>query len=141
MHWLAASPIEGPATLHHVAIVVQELDAAVRKYEVLGFRPESRSNIPTQGVDVVTMKAGSGWLELISPTDPESPISRFLISRGEGLHHVAYQVLALERWLERLDAAGVRLIDREPREGAHGWRIAFIHPESCAGVLTELVEE
>lgn len=87
------------------------------------------------------MKSGDGWVELISPTEPEGPISRFLASRGEGLHHVAYQVSSLETWLDRLEAAGVRLIDRQPREGAHGWRIAFIHPESCAGVLTELVEE
>lgn len=141
MDWLHASPAEEPATLHHVAIVVRNLDVALRHYEVLGFRAESRTTIPTQGVDVVTIKAGPGWVELISPTDPESPISRFLASRGEGLHHVAYRVSALEHWLERLEAEGVRLIDREPREGAHGWRIAFIHPESCAGVLTELVEE
>ena len=141
MHWLAAAPPDGVATLHHVAIVVRDLDVALRAYENLGFTAADRSHIASQGVDVVTMKAGHGWVELISPTDPESPISRYLVSRGEGLHHVAYRVASLENWLERLDIAGVRLIDRTPRQGAHGWRIAFIHPESCAGVLTELVEE
>jgi methylmalonyl-CoA/ethylmalonyl-CoA epimerase len=141
MHWLAAGPPDETASLHHVAIVVRNLDEALRAYEALGFEADDRSHILTQSVDVVTMKAGSGWVELISPTDPESPISRFLANRGEGLHHVAYQVSSLETWLERLHAIGARLIDRTPREGAHGWRIAFIHPESCAGVLTELVEE
>ena len=141
MQWLAEAPTDQPATLHHVAIVVRDLDAARSRYETLGFKAASQESIASQGVHVVTMKAGHGWVELISPTDPESPISRFLANRGEGLHHVAYRVSALESWLERLDAAGVRLIDRVPRTGAHGWRIAFIHPESCAGVLTELVEE
>lgn len=140
MLWLAAAPAEGAASLHHVAIVVRDLDVALRGYETLGFTAETRDSISSQGVDVITMRAGEGWVELICPTVPEGPISRFLDSRGEGLHHVAYQVASLDDWLERLEAAGVRLIDRIPREGAHGWRIAFIHPESCAGVLTELVE-
>jgi methylmalonyl-CoA/ethylmalonyl-CoA epimerase len=77
---------------------------------------------------------------LIYPTDPDGPIARFLAKRGEGLHHVAYAVPDLPAALARLSAAGLRLIDTTPRTGAHGWRIAFIHPESCGGVLTELVE-
>lgn len=141
MHWLAGTPPGAAASLHHVAIVVRDLDVALGAYERLGFTASERTHIAAQGVDVVTMRAGSGWVELISPTVPESPISRYLASRGEGLHHVAYQVSSLETWLERLYAVGVRLIDQAPRDGAHGWRIAFIHPDSCAGVLTELVEE
>ena len=96
--------------------------------------------MPEQGVEVVTFRAGAGWVELISPTDPEGAIGRFLAKRGEGLHHVAYRVPDLAGTLARLEAAGVRLIDRAPRAGVHGWRIAFVHPESGAGVLTELVE-
>lgn len=87
------------------------------------------------------MRSGSGWIELICPTDPDGPIARFLAKRGEGLHHVAYGVSDLAGKLKELEAAGVRLIDRTPRAGAHGWRIAFVHPESCGGVLTELVQE
>ena len=90
---------------------------------------------------MATFDAASGWIELIRPTDPEGPIARFLAKRGEGLHHVAYAVPDLERTLAELAEAGVNLIDSVPRTGAHGWRIAFIHPESCGGVLTELVQQ
>lgn len=141
MHWTDHSPLADTPTLHHVAIVVRDLDAAQQNYARLGFIAEGRAFIPSQSVEVVTMQAGEGWVELLCPTDPEGPISRFLSSRGEGLHHVAYRVTALESWLRQLEEAGIRLIDRVPREGAHGWQIAFIHPESCSGVLTELVQE
>jgi methylmalonyl-CoA/ethylmalonyl-CoA epimerase len=93
-----------------------------------------------QGVIAVTFRTGPGYVELIQPTDPEGPIARFMQKRGEGMHHVAYRVDDLQGSLDRLAAAGVRLIDAAPRIGAHGWRIAFIHPESCCGVLTELVD-
>lgn len=132
----------GPTpVLHHVAIVVADLDAAMARYASLGFAGGERFVLPEQAVDVVTYHAGDGWIELISPTDPDGPIARFLAKRGEGLHHVAYAVADLESALARLEAAGVRLIDPTPRTGAHGWRIAFVHPESCGGVLTELVQE
>lgn len=126
--------------LHHVAHVVGDLDAAVARYEALGFGPAERFAVPEQAVEVATFSAGPGWIELIRPTDPDGPIARFLAKRGEGMHHVAYRVPDLADSLSALDAAGVRLIDRAPRSGVHGWRIAFVHPESCAGVLTELVE-
>jgi methylmalonyl-CoA/ethylmalonyl-CoA epimerase len=77
---------------------------------------------------------------LIQPTDPDGAIARFMHKRGEGMHHVAYRVPDLQGSLDRLATVGVRLIDSVPRRGAHGWRIAFVHPESCNGVLTELVE-
>lgn len=127
--------------LHHVAFVVSDLDTAADRYAGLGFVAGERFSLPEQTVEVVTFRTGSGWLELIAPTDPEGPIARFLAKRGEGMHHVAYAVADLEAELARLAAAGVRLIDTTPRIGAHGWRIAFIHPESCAGVLTELVQQ
>lgn len=126
--------------LHHVAHVVADLDAAVARYEALGFGPAERFSVPDQAVEVATFVAGPGWVELIQPTDPEGPIARFLAKRGEGMHHVAYRVEHLAESLAALDAAGVRLVDRVPRSGVHGWRIGFVHPEACAGVLTELVE-
>jgi methylmalonyl-CoA/ethylmalonyl-CoA epimerase len=126
--------------LHHIAIVVADLDEAVARFRALGFAGGERFTLPDQAVEVATFPAGHGWIELIEPMDPDGPIARFLAKRGEGMHHIAYAVPNLEAALANLDAAGARLIDREPRTGAHGWRIAFIHPESCAGVLTELVQ-
>lgn len=126
--------------LHHVALVVADLDAAIAAYRALGFTGGERFTIAEQGVELVTLQAGSSWLEIICPLDPDGPIARFMAKRGEGVHHVAYGTTDLEQALARLHAAGVRLIDREPRTGAHGWRIAFLHPESCGGVLTELVQ-
>ncbi len=126
--------------LHHVAVVVADLDAALAHYAALGFVGGERFALPEQRVLAATFRAGPGFLELIQPTDPEGPIARFLAKRGEGLHHVAYRVPEIEVALRRLRNAGVRLIDETPRRGAHGWRIAFVHPESCGGVLTELVE-
>jgi methylmalonyl-CoA/ethylmalonyl-CoA epimerase len=122
-------------------MVVADLDEAITRYETLGFTGGERFTLPDQAVEVATFHAGTGWIELIRPTDPDGPIARFLAKRGEGMHHVAYAVPDLEAALARLEAAGVRLIDAAPRVGAHGWRIAFVHPESCGGVLTELVQE
>jgi methylmalonyl-CoA/ethylmalonyl-CoA epimerase len=112
------SPITGQGmTLHHVGIVVAD-----------------------QGVEVAAFHAPPGYVELISPLDPDGAIARFHAKRGDGMHHAAYRVDDLAAELDRLAAAGVRLIDCTPRIGLHGWRVAFIHPEACAGVLTELVE-
>ncbi len=126
--------------LHHVAVVVADLDAALARYAALGFAGGRRFALAEQRVLAATVRAGPGFLELIQPTDPEGPIARYLSKRGEGLHHVAYRVPDIEVALRRLRDAGVRLIDDAPRPGAHDWRIAFVHPDSCAGVLTELVE-
>ena len=127
--------------LHHVAVVVANLDEAMARYQSLGFSGGERFVLAEQAVEVVTLRSGSGWIELIRPTDPDGPIARYLAKRGEGVHHVAYAVPDLMATLSELRAAGIRLIDATPRVGAHGWRIAFVHPESCAGVLTELVQE
>ena len=131
----------GGLRLHHVGIVVADLDAAIVRYEGLGLRDGERHAIPEQHIEAVTFRAGPGWIELIQPTDPEGPIARYMAKRGEGTHHVAYAVDDIVVALDRLRAAGYRLIDEQPRTGAHNWRIAFIHPESCHGVLTELVQE
>jgi len=126
--------------LHHIGIVVADLDAAMRRYEDLGFSPGERMEMPEQGVILATFSAGPGVVEIITPTDPEGAIARFLNKRGDGMHHVAYRVDHIAQELSNLAAAGVRLIDETPRIGAHGWRVAFVHPESCCGVLTELVQ-
>lgn len=133
--------VMGNLRLHHVGIVVADLDAATARYEMLGLRDGERHEIPEQQIVAVTFRAGSGWVELIQPTDAEGPIARYMAKRGEGTHHVAYAVDNIIAVMDRLREAGVRLIDEAPRSGAHGWKIGFIHPEACHGVLTELVQE
>jgi methylmalonyl-CoA/ethylmalonyl-CoA epimerase len=128
-------------TLHHVGVVVADLDAAMSRYAALGFTHGERFTLPEQAVEVATFRSGSGWIELLRPLDPDGPIARFLAKRGESMHHVAYVVPDLAQTLAELQATGVRLIDSAPRRGAHGWKVAFVHPESCHGVLTEFVEE
>lgn len=127
-------------TLHHIGIVVGDLDVAADRYRRLGFGEPEWHDVPEQGVRVVSFQAGPGHLELMSPTVPDSGIARYLASRGDGIHHVAYGVPDLEGALRRLAGAGFELIDTVPRRGIHGWRVAFVHPRSCNGVLTELVE-
>jgi methylmalonyl-CoA/ethylmalonyl-CoA epimerase len=130
-----------PVALHHVGIVVRDLDEAVETYQRLGFTNGEWFEMAEQGIVAVTYRTGNGYVELIQPTDPEGAIARFLAKRGDSMHHVAYRVENLQEELDRLRAMGVRLIDERPRRGAHGWRIAFLHPESCQGVLTELIED
>lgn len=127
--------------LHHVAFVVADIDTALEGQRRIGFQSSERFTLEEQGVEVATLQAGSSWIELIRPLDPNGAIARFLAKRGEGFHHVAYRVLDLDAALQSLRNSGVRLIDESPRSGAHGWRIAFVHPEACGGVLTELVQE
>lgn len=126
--------------LHHVGYVVSDLDVAAETYKSLGFSDGERHEIPEQNIVAMTFRAGPGWMELIQPTDPEGPIAAYMEKRGEGVHHVAYQVDDIEAKLAELKDAGVQMIDETPRTGAHGWRIAFIHPKACHGVLTELVQ-
>lgn len=138
-----ATPEESslPFTLHHVGIVVRDLDEAVETYRRLGFTNGERFEMAEQGIVAVTYRTGNGYVELIQPTDPDGAIARFLAKRGDSMHHVAYRVEDLQRELDQLRDKGIRLIDERPRRGAHGWRIAFLHPESCQGVLTELIED
>ena len=127
--------------LHHVAFVVADLALALEGQRRIGFEVSERFVLEEQGVEVATLPAGASWIELIRPLDPEGAIARFLAKRGEGFHHVAYTVTDLAAALRSLKGAGVRLIDESPRTGAHGWQIAFVHPEACNGVLVELVQE
>jgi methylmalonyl-CoA epimerase len=135
-------PSFGRLRLHHTGIVVADLAGAEAKYRSLGFTDGERMSVPAQAIEAIVYPTGEGrYLELISPTDAEGPIAKFMGKRGEGMHHVAYQVDNIAAELERLRDEGVRLIDESPRPGAHeGWQIAFIHPESTNGVLVELVQ-
>ncbi len=127
--------------LHHVAIVVERIaDARGAYVEALGLGAGEPEYVADQKVNVLVLHAGSQRIELVEPADPESPVSKFLAKRGPGLHHLAYQVDDLEAALAVLRARGLRLIDEAPRPGAHGTRIAFVHPSATGGVLTELVE-
>lgn len=138
---MAVAEILAGSRLHHVGIVVADLDAAIGNYQALGFGGADRFDIPEQGVRAAFFSLATGSVELIQPTDSEGAIGRFMAKRGEGFHHVAYQVDDLARTLDILAAAGIELIDFSPRVGGHGLWIAFIHPRACNGVLTELVQE
>lgn len=121
--------------------MVADLDAALAALgERFGAVPVVRETMEAQGVEAVMCDSGGGRIELIRPLDPEGTIARFLASRGEGFHHVAYAVPDLAAALAELGGRGVELIDREPRRGLGGHLVAFVHPRSALGVLTELVE-
>ena len=127
--------------LHHVAYVVHDLDAALQAYTSRYALPVViRELMPQQGVEAVMLGAGEGAVELIAPVDPESGVARYLEKRGEGLHHVAFEVDDLTGALDELRAEGAELIDQEPRVGLGGHLIAFVHPRSGLGALTELVQ-
>lgn len=132
--------MSGFGPIHHVGIIVADLGAAVEKYRALGFEPGGVERLEDQNIEAVAIPAGESWIELISPVEHDSPLGRFLDSRGEGMHHIAYLVEDVDLALARLAASGVELIDVESRIGLHNWRVAFVHPRSCAGVLTELVQ-
>ncbi len=128
--------------LHHVAIAVRSLERSRSVYETaLGMTGSQPEHVADQRVNVLVLHAGSQRVELVEPASPDSPISGFLEKRGEGLHHLAWRVDDCARAITTLRERGVRLIDEAPRAGAHGTRIAFLHPKSTGGVLMELVED
>ena len=121
----------------HVAIAVHSIEASRRALELVsGHSCTSPETLEAQGVRVAFV----GAVELLEPLRPDTTVGRFLERRGEGLHHIAYRTRDLAGELARLEAAGVPLIDRAPRAGAGGHRVAFLHPSACGGVLVELVE-
>ena len=127
--------------IDHIGLAVRSLEQARRFYEeVLGLTCEKVEEVPSQQVRVAFFKVGELHLELLEPTAPESPIARFLESRGEGVHHISYAVDEVEQRLAELGAKGCRLINETPQPGAGGKKIAFLHPKSTFGVLTELAE-
>ena len=128
-------------TIDHVAIVVADLDAAVALYtKTMGFTQLYREIVADQGIEAVGIAAGDSVIELLRPLDEGSAIARFRGDAATKMHHIAYQVTDIEVEMHRLRAAGVRLIDESPRKGAHGNTIAFLHPKSTGGVLTELCQ-
>ncbi|HEX5164221.1 MAG TPA: methylmalonyl-CoA epimerase [Thermomicrobiales bacterium] len=129
-----------PGPIHHIGVVVEDIAAAVEQYRLLGFGEGDITRVSEQNVDIAAMRAGESWVEILSPIDRDSGIGRFLASRGPGFHHIAYLVDDLAGTLAALAEAGVELIDQSPRVGLHDWRVAFVHPRACAGVLSELVE-
>jgi methylmalonyl-CoA epimerase len=126
--------------IHHVGVAVDELDAAVEMYERLfGGRLEHRERLDEQGVESASVRVGDALIELVAPLADDTPVGRFLAKRGPGLHHVAYEVDDVGEAMAELSAAGAQLIDSEPRRGMHGLQIAFVHPDSVYGVLSEVV--
>jgi methylmalonyl-CoA/ethylmalonyl-CoA epimerase len=126
--------------VHHIGIAVDDLDAAIARYEALfGARLEHRERVEDQGVEAASLHVGSSRVELLAPTGPDTPVGRFLAKRGPGMHHVAFEVEDVAAELDRLKAEGVQLIDEEPRRGMFGLEVAFVHPEATGGVLAEFV--
>ena len=127
--------------IDHIGIAVRSLAEAAKVYEdVVGLRVSGYDEVEDQHVRVAMLPVGDSRIELLEPTDAQSPIEKFMAKRGEGLHHIALSVDNIEEALARFKAAGARLIDDVPRPGAHNTRIAFIHPSTTHGVLLELVE-
>jgi methylmalonyl-CoA/ethylmalonyl-CoA epimerase len=127
--------------INHIGIAVHSIDASVSFYrDTLGMEFEGTEVVEEQKVKVAFLAVGESRIELLEPTSPESPVAKFLEKNGEGTHHLAYEVADIEAVLADLKAKGVRLVDETPRNGAHGTRIAFLHPKATGGVLTELCE-
>jgi methylmalonyl-CoA/ethylmalonyl-CoA epimerase len=127
--------------IDHIGVAVDDLDAAVELYtERLAMPVEHRETVEEQGVEAVLLGVGESHVELLRPLSPDTAVGRFLERSGPGLHHVAYGTDDIDAALEAVRAAGLRLIDERPRTGIRKSRVAFVHPRSTGGVLTELVE-
>jgi methylmalonyl-CoA/ethylmalonyl-CoA epimerase len=126
--------------LDHIGIAVKSL-AAAKIYDALGLTVDHVENVETQGVRTAFIEVGDANLELLEPLSPDSPVAKFIDKRGEGVHHICFRVKNLESHLERLKRQGFRLINESPVPGAHGCRVAFLHPASGNGVLIELSEK
>jgi methylmalonyl-CoA/ethylmalonyl-CoA epimerase len=127
--------------IDHIGVATDDLDGAVSLYEkTMGMPVAHRETVESQGVEAVLLDVGEGHVELLAPLGPETPVGKYLDKRGPGLHHVAYSVGDIEDVLSKLKESGVELIDEEPRQGIRDSRVAFLHPRSTGGVLTEIVE-
>jgi methylmalonyl-CoA epimerase len=130
-----------PRGIHHIGHAVSDLPGAVETYgRLFGAEVEHRQVVPEQGVEAVSVRIGADRVELLRPLGADTPVGRFLESRGPGMHHVAYRVDDIRAALREVAAAGAELIDPEPRPGLFGLQVAFIHPGSVAGVLVEYVQ-
>jgi methylmalonyl-CoA epimerase len=127
--------------IDHVGIAVSDLDRATALYEeTFGMPVAHRETVASQGVEAVLLDVGDGHIELLRPLGPDTVVGRFVAKRGEGLHHVAYRVQDIDAALAQLKSGGVALVDSEARPGIRGSRVAFVHPRSTGGTLTEIVE-
>ncbi len=128
--------------IEHIAIAVKSLNESIPFYEnVLGLKCYSIEEVKDQKVKTAFFKVGQTKIELLEATDPEGPVGKFIEKKGEGLHHMAFAVKGIENTLAEVESKGVRLIDKKPRKGAEGLDIAFLHPKSTFGVLTEFCEK
>jgi methylmalonyl-CoA/ethylmalonyl-CoA epimerase len=128
--------------IEHLGIAVANLEESIKYYEeVLGLKCYSIEEVKDQKVKTAFFKVGQTKIELLESTSPDGPIGKFIEKKGEGIHHIAFAVEGLQESLEEVKSKGVRLIDETPRAGAEGLNIAFLHPKSTHGVLTELCEE
>ena len=126
--------------IHHLGVAVEDLDTAVDTYmRLFGAELEHRQTVPEQGVEAAAVLVGSGRVELLAPLGDDTPVGRFLGKRGPGMHHVAYEVRDVREALASLADEGAELIDAEPRTGLFGLEVAFVHPDSVHGVLSEVV--
>jgi len=131
--------VEGQG-IHHVGIAVSDLDTAVETYQRLfGARVEHRETLTEQGVEVVSLRLGDNRVELLASLGPDTPVGKFLLRRGPGMHHIAFWVDDVESEIDRMRAEGTEMIDSSPRRGAFGLEVAFVHPHATGGVLAELV--
>ena len=127
--------------INHIGIAVQSLDASIPFYrDNLGMAFAGIEEVLEQKVRVAMLTVGESKIELLEPTSAESPVAKFIEKNGTGIHHIAYEVADIEAAIAKLLAEGARMVDEKPRNGAHGTRIAFIHPKSSLGVLTELCQ-
>jgi methylmalonyl-CoA epimerase len=127
--------------IDHIGVAVEDLDATLEIYnEKFEMRVQYRETVESQGVEAVLLEVGGGHIELLRPLGPDTPVGKFIEKRGFGMHHVAYRVEDVQAELDRLAALGVELIDETPRIGIQGSTVAFVHPASAGGVLTELVK-
>ncbi|HEV7176642.1 MAG TPA: methylmalonyl-CoA epimerase [Solirubrobacteraceae bacterium] len=125
----------------HVGVAVEDLEAALTLYrDTLGMPLVHRETVTEQGVEAALLDVGESHIELLSPLGPDTAVGKFLARKGPGLHHVAYRVESVEDALATLAKAGMRLIDEQPRTGIRNSRVAFVHPSSTGGVLTEIVQ-
>lgn len=127
--------------IDHIGVATDDLDGAVSLYEeTLGMPVAHRETVESQGVEAVLLDVGEGHVELLAPLGPETPVGKYLAKRGPGLHHVAYAVGDIDEVLAKLKESGIELIDDEARVGIRDSKVAFLHPRSTGGVLTEIVE-
>ena len=127
--------------LDHIGVAVEDIDASLELYERgYGMKLVHRETVSEQGVEAVLLDVGENHIELLAATGPDTPVGKFIAKRGPGMHHVAYQVDDIEATLAALKAAGMKLIDETPRIGIRNSRVAFLHPKTAGGLLTEIVQ-